>query len=940
MREANQNAMAEAKAVVERAALQRLQEITVKLLGQLELDPLLESILSGVVELLDADHGHLYRYDAESDALRTWIPLRLPAGIEEVVLGRGEGAAGTVLETDRPVRVDDYDSWDRRSPMIPRGGSGPVIAVPVRRGKELLGVIVADRSPGGNRFEDQDVKHLQLFANQAAVAIANAQLYEAAKRSAEEMTQLYDTSLDIVQELELTRVLRAILDRANLLLDAQSANLRLHDPEQNLLVPAVPPADDDQFGAVSLIPGEGVSGQAFASGEPVVVDDHDTSDARSPKFPAGIFARVMAVPVKRGSEVIGALAVERGKDHPRFNDEEIRLLSLFANQAGVAVQNAQLFQKAQDQSKELAHLYDTSLDITSTLDLSTVIESVIRRSADVVEAQVGEVVVFDPERGVTTAFLSIGLDEAGLPLSPHEVGQPPEGLDGLVISTGKPLRIDDYDAWPQRLSVAPMGVVGPIMGVPIVHRSEVLGSLSLVRSSGGPPFTDEDERLLILFANQAAVAIANARTFEAADQRRRELAHLYDTSLDISSDLDLPKVLEAVMRRTADLVEAHAGQVVVRDPAQGTVAAHYHLGFEEAAIPLGVQEVGAPPKGLTAQVIATGRPIRLDDYGSWPQRVASVPRDAIGPIIGIPLLHQGELLGCLLLGRKPGGPPFTSGDERRLLLFANQAAVAIQNARQVEELQRLHQEHLEKERMDRELSVAREIQTSLLPEHLPSIPGWDAAAHWHPALEIAGDFYDFIPLEDSRWAVVVGDVADKGVPAALLMSLTRSLFHAYAGMGMEPHEVLSRVNGEILEHSRSGMFVTALYAILNGQSNTLEIFNAGHHPALVHRRRAQRVESVRMAGIALGIVEEPTFGGKTLRLSKGDRIFLYTDGVTDARNAEDEEFGQDRLVEFVRGAPRGSSQRALDALHETVETFAQGTAQFDDFTYIVLTRRS
>lgn len=932
--------MAEAKAVVERAALQRLQEITVELLGQLELDPLLESILSGVVELLDADHGHLYRYDSESDALRTWIPLRLPAGIEEVVLGRGEGAAGTVLEADRPVKVDDYDSWEGRSLRIPVGTSGPVIAVPVRRGTELLGVIVADRSPGGHLFGDQDVELLQLFANQAAVAIANAQLYEEAARSAQEMTQLYDTSLDIVQELELTTVLRAILDRANLLLDAHSANLRLYAPQQNLLVQAVPSQGDDRFATTSLAPEEGVSGQAFASGEPVVVDDYDTWDDRSAKFPGGVFARVMAVPVKRGSEVIGALGVERGKEHPRFNDAEVRLLALFANQAGVAIQNAQLFEKAQEQSKELAHLYDTSLDITSTLDLPTVIESVIRRSADLVEAQVGEVVVFDPERGVTSAFLSIGLDEAGLPRSPHEVGQSPDGLDGLVISTGRPVRIDDYDAWSERLAIAPMGVVGSVLGVPIVHRKQVLGSLSLVRSSGGPPFTEEDERLLILFANQAAVAIANARTFEVANQRRRELAHLYDTSLDISSDLELPKVLEAVMRRTADLVEAHLGEVVVRDPTDGTVAAHYHLGFEEAAVPLEVQEVGKPPRGLNAEVVATGRPIRLDDYVTWPKRVASVPTDALGPVIGIPLIHQGESLGCLLLGRKPGEPPFTYEDERRLLLFANQAAVAIANARQYEELQRLHQEQIEKERMDRELGMAREVQASLLPEHCPLIRGWDAAAYWHPALEIAGDFYDFIHLGDSRWALVVGDVADKGVPAALVMSLTRSLFHAFAGMGMEPSEVLRRVNGEILENSRSGMFVTALYAILNGRSNTLEIFNAGHHPALVHRHRARRVEAVRMGGIALGIVEEPTFEGKTLRLSKGDRIFLYTDGVTDARNTEDEEFGLDRLVEFVRKAPKGSSQRALDALHETVETFARGTAQFDDFTYIVLTRRA
>ncbi len=130
-----------------------------------------------------------------------------------------------------------------------------------------------------------------------------------------------------------------------------------------------------------------------------------------------------------------------------------------------------------------------------------------------------------------------------------------------------------------------------------------------------------------------------------------------------------------------------------------------------------------------------------------------------------------------------------------------------------------------------------------------------------------------------------------------------------------------------------------LYAILDGPSADVQIFNAGHHPALVFRNRTKRVETVRMAGIALGIVGDPRFGGKTLRLSQGDRMFLFTDGVTDARNSADEEFGLRRLRKVFREAVDGSSQAVLDELHAAVEAFSQGTAQFDDFTYLVLTRR-
>ncbi len=190
---------------LDQAALQRLLNISAEILGQLDLDRLLASIMTGAADLLDASQINLYRYVVEGDLLETWIHLRAPESINRLELRRGEGLAGRVLASGRGLRIDDYDRWEGRSPQWPEGVTGPSMAVPLRRLDELLGVITVARPPGTSLFADSDLTLLQLFANQAAVAIANAQLYAGVTRRAEELSKLYDTSLDMVGQLDLAR---------------------------------------------------------------------------------------------------------------------------------------------------------------------------------------------------------------------------------------------------------------------------------------------------------------------------------------------------------------------------------------------------------------------------------------------------------------------------------------------------------------------------------------------------------------------------------------------------------------------------------------------------------------------------------------------------------------------------------------------------------------
>lgn len=414
----------------------------------------------------------------------------------------------------------------------------------------------------------------------------------------------------------------------------------------------------------------------------------------------------------------------------------------------------------------------------------------------------------------------------------------------------------------------------------------------------------------------------------------QELSSLYQTALDINSTLDLDTVLEAVIRRTSDLVQAQQGEVVLYDADSGLVTQFLNLGLEQVGIPVKLHEIGQAPDGLDGMVISTAKPIIVEAYDEWPQRLEDAPPGRVGSMIGIPLIHRERVLGSLSLARSPGQPPFTEEDQHQLELFANQSAVAIANAIQFKELQRLHAEEIEKQQLDQQLLMARAVQSGLLPDAVPQIAGWDIAVTWQPAFQISGDFYDFIPLDRTHTAIVVADVVDKGIPAALLMSMARSLFRVYATLERPPSRVLTRVNQNIAANSSTGLFVTAFYGILDTQTRTLSYSNAGHIPPALLHADSGLVESTILAGLPLGVEADSKYQDAALVLKGNDQVVLYTDGVTEAMNGDNEEFGFSRLEAILKRATVGSAQDLIQGLNEAIHQFIGESSQSDDITIV------
>src|SRR4051812_32954539 len=305
---------------------------------------------------------------------------------------------------------------------------------------------------------------------------------------------------------------------------------------------------------------------------------------------------------------------------------------------------------------------------------------------------------------------------------------------------------------------------------------------------------------------------------------------------------------------------------------------------------------------------------------------------AAGVKLAVPLVSQGELIGVLNLGPRLSEQEYSSDDRKLLDDLAAQAAPALRIGQLVREQEA---EAAMRQRFEQELEVAHLIQQHFLPKQLPDVPGWKIASYYRPAREVGGDFYDVIPLPDGRVGFVVGDVTDKGVPAALIMSATRSLLRASAQRLIEPGLVLERLNEQMCPDMPEKMFVTCLYGVLDPSTGHLRFANAGHDVPYV--ATAHGIVELRARGMPLGLMTGMAYEEKEVTLAPGDRVLLHSDGIAEAHDRDREMFGFPRLAQTMADAPAGGSliQHVLDALEDF--TGADGE-QEDDITMVSLER--
>ena len=464
----------------------------------------------------------------------------------------------------------------------------------------------------------------------------------------------------------------------------------------------------------------------------------------------------------------------------------------------------------------------------------------------------------------------------------------------------------------------------PLAGGVILWRAAPDGEREHAREAGAVAGSTE----LLL-----ALALANCRlrrrvkrqSFQAS-YRGVEIEALYDVGLAIAKTLDLEALAEEILIRAVSLLDARRGALYLLDGDGYRLQSRFG-GEARESFPLADGE-SAPADVLPGTEHRSIAPIAIED----------------------------DRRGLLVVADKEsrtGVGPFSADDERTLALFANQAAIALENAR-------LHREALEKERYERDLQLAAEIQRQILPKGVPELPGFEVAGWNRPAREVGGDFFDFVPLTQDeirddvrdastgdatvtrtgpRLGLALADVSGKGVPAALMVSTLHSAIRLLMGrMGVGP-ALVERLNRHILASSAANKFITLLVGELDTVTGELVFVNAGHNPGLLIRA-AGTVERLPSGGLPVGLLPGSRYRAGRVTLAPGDLVCLYSDGITECVARDDEELGEERLIELLRSVADEPVAEIVKRVEREVTAFADGQEQGDDQTLVLVRRKA
>jgi sigma-B regulation protein RsbU (phosphoserine phosphatase) len=405
----------------------------------------------------------------------------------------------------------------------------------------------------------------------------------------------------------------------------------------------------------------------------------------------------------------------------------------------------------------------------------------------------------------------------------------------------------------------------------------------------------------------------------------------------LSTATGLDELAAQLCRNARDLCGADRSILYYRQPEQGIAEVLAVCGWDASLVhqPLAAE--------LLFDAWASAEPTPFDGLPpAVPRQPTDLTAGALRAGLSVPLIAHEEPLGLMIVHTSQK-PRFEPGEIALLQTFASQAAVAIQRAGLVEALQdkiaqleAAQAELVQKERMERELELARQVQQSVLPRTFPLVPGYTFAARNRPAREVGGDFYDVILLDAERVSLVIGDVSDKGMPAALYMALTRSLLLAEARKHGSPRAVLHSVHRLLQELGQPGLFVTVFYGVVEGPERRLTYARAGHDRPLL--LRGGQIQSLGGRGTVLGFpdLDELHISEETLDLLSGDRLVLYTDGLTDVTAANGLRLGPDRLHTLLRSHAHLPPDDLCAATFTDLAAYQGQAQQFDDMTMLVV----
>lgn len=922
------------------AELSTLEQVSQAIaMAQLDVDAICKLIYEHAHEIMDTTIFHLGLFEGQEYTLRLWINQGREQLLRSFHLNPGVGLVNFLRENKEPILVRDFekelDSLPAKPVYTAEHPPRSALFVPLMMGEEVVGVLSV-QSFQPHAYGTSETRILSAMGNQAAMALQKALLYENMRKRARQLETIQEVSRQVAALIELDQVFKGVVDLIRENFDYYYVTIYTTDAQRRRISFQASSKADQQQVAEDVAWGQGLIGWVAEHGQSVTVNNVE-SDTRYRCVKALEETRSeMAVPLIVDGEPVGVLDVQSDQVDA-FGSDDLFILETLGQQVALAIQKARLYEAERQQAWLSTALLQVAEVANRVSDMDDVLSTIVRLVPLLVGVDRCAVLLREPASGVFVPAKTYGLDpEQRASFESRQFR--PEEMPALVQMEAAPAPIlVNLERDPHLIApgLAREFQIQEIVFLPLLAQGELLGVILVGYAGLAHTFSERMIEMLSGMANQASTVIHNARLVQAQQEEAYTSMALLQVADAINRAPDLTEALAAIARITPILLGVEACAFMLWESKAELFLPHAQHGFREERLAafqaMRLTRDTSPVSDLldgASHVIVDGSAVGKFDS----RELGEIAEGHL--LLVLPMWTRGELVGVMLADCSATESHRLDRWMSILGGIAGQAAIAVEN-------DLLLQEAAEQERMKQELEVARRIQTSFLPDRTPTAPGWDLAAIWRSARQVGGDFYDLFLLPPSqpegppRTGIVVADVADKGVPAALFMALSRSLLRTVALDGRSPDRAIARVNDLIVADARSNLFVTLFYAVLESDSHRMTYVNAGHMPTLLFRRSDGSLQDLRSGGMALGVLPDIEFEQRVVELQDGDTLVFYTDGVIEASNARQEMFGRERLIQTVRGCQGQSAQEIAAAVDQALIQFVGDAPQSDDLTLVV-----
>lgn len=925
----------------------------------LDFDDLLEQIVQIISDRFGYPFVHLYLVQKDTQQLI----YRAGAGERSVILDQTGlcfdiqdtlGIIPWVARNGATIIANDValEPHYRPSTIHPNETTSEM-AVPLIFGGEVLGVLDL-QSSSANRFDQDDRRLFETLGDSIAIAIRNAFLFNSERWRRQASDSLREVAGLLPTNIPLDQLMDTILSELENVLPCEAAAIWL--------------ADDTRAG--ESLPGlrlAAVHGVASAEivekccEDPICVEWLEQAlvpsdpTVRTPQDPYGPLGRALqfspeyssiAAPMRVGDKPVGLITLTHSTTN-RYGVESIQLTSAFASYAAVAIQNARLFSSAQEQAWIATILLQVAEATQSINTIDELLHTVVRLTPMLLGINGCAFFLHESEQDTFRLAAAHGIKLR--PSGEEAAACPSETIPALlemeltnrtvqVTAPARQLPCVEEDPQVQEYALVPLLSHGKLLGAYLV---------GFENSTSETVYPQTGEMLTILqgIAHQTAIAIENIHLLERQQQETYVSAVLLQVAQTVVSHANMEDVYAAIAPMVPMLVGSQVCFIYLWDETDMTYRLVQAVGVdrktEEAMLN---RPVSAEDARLLEHICINNQnmlvpldPVELLDPQLWkdvnPQMAVDVDQVLKHPrpvLVGVPLGVKDDNYGAMLVVDSLQQVEYFPKRMEIINGIGRQVSMAIQN-------DRLQLALVSQERLEREFQLAREIQQTFLPEELPEPEGWQVDARWRPAREVGGDFYDLFWVGNHQLAVVIADVSDKGISAALYMTLTRTILRTITQQKISPAHVLSKVNELLLRDTPHGMFITGLLGLIDQHTGKLTYANAGHNLPIIWREHTRSLETLQKGGMPLGIIENVNFVDHDILLDHGDTILFYTDGITDT-NSEHDMFGEERLSDTIRRDASHTARSLLLTIDQALMDFQGSMQPADDVTALAIHR--